>query len=535
MSSGQRLPTPAGERSLGVSSVTRQVLEANPQPQDVMNVAALIESFGYGDRQVEEQFGVPTVFELAETVYAEITRTVASEPVTGVETPAWGATIMEMVGQFFHGLTFALPMAVSIAAMVFLNISFAAYTGFNLEQATALALATLFSFLVTGGFTQGMAYIYYILVGSKERDLVEATLWLMMRWGMGLSVLLCVVLLVLDGIFPILPFGTMAFAVLYVIPLSAMWLSYTGMYVLRREYFLTIATAIAIGVAYYLHQYRHWTVTLAQIAAMGIGSLVSVAIAVYLFRRQIGTEGRQERIVRSRISHLAYGAAPYFAYGILYFAFIFADRLVAFTTNTAFLPYGIWFRGPYELAMDWALLCLILPMGAVEPMISLTLGWLTRADQVTSESRIVVLIRRLKAIYGTTLLIFAGMAIVSLIAMRVGLDLASTSPLIGKYTPLNEHTNFTYTVASVAYTALVIGLYNVLLLFTLVRPVIALRTMAVAILVDFGVGLAATRFLNSENLAVLGLAAGVGYMLVVTTRALVHLMNTIDYTLYQLT
>lgn len=530
-------PRPGAARPGGVAGLARQVLEANADVQDVLDVAALIESFGYSDRRIRTEFGYPGIFELAEAVHQEIAQAVTHRPLASVHAPPWRETALAMLGQFLHGLTFSVPMIVSIAAMLVLKISFAAYQNFDLEQATALALATFFSFLTTGGFTQAMAYVYYVLVGAQEHDAVLATLSLMVRWGLALTVAFCLALFVVDAAFPLLPLNVLVFALLYTIPLSAMWLSYTGMYVLRREYLLTLATAVAIGVAYLLWHVAHLPVTLAQVAAMLVGSILTVAIAAHLFRRLARQHPTAAvgRIVRTRVTHLAYGSAPYFAYGILYFSFVFADRLVSFTTNTSFLPLGIWFRGPYELAMDWALLSLVLPLGAAEPFVTVILAWLTRSEQVVPERRLASLVARLRAIYVGAVAALAVVGGAGYVLTRLLLGLAQHTPLLAGKVPIHGGEPLVFTVASLSYSLLIVGLFNVLLLFTLARPVSALRSFVLAVAVDLGVGLVASRLANTDNLAVFGLAAGVLYLIIATTAEILRVIRTIDFTLFQLT
>lgn len=527
----KRLPTGS------LARLANQVLEANPDVQDVLDVAALIESFGYSDARIAREFGVPSVFELADAVHRELGHRILHETLPPNTAPPWPRTALTMLGQFVHGLTFAVPMLVSITAMILLKISFAAYQNFDVEQATALALATLFSFLTTGGFTQAMAYIYYVLVGAEEHDAVIATLSLMMRWGMAVTALFCLALLVVDTAFPILPPAVLLFALAYTLPLSAMWLSYTGMYVLRREYLLTVATALAIGISYLLWRSGRVDVTIAQVIAMLIGSFLTIAMALYLLRRR-ADESRHRtvgRLIRMRISHLAYGSSPYFVYGILYFAFVFADRLVSFTTNTSFLPLGIWFRGPYELAMDWALLTLILPLGAAEPFVTLLLSWLTRAEQRVAARTLGRLTVRMRALYLGSL---GGLALVGGIGFlltRVLLVLVQRLPLFAGRVPIHGGEPLVFTVASLAYAMLVVGLFNVLLLFTLARPRSALRSFGLALIVDLGVGLFFSRLGNSDSLAVIGLAAGVLYLVVATSLELLRVIQTIDLTLFELT
>ena len=48
--------------------------------------------------------------------------------------------------------------------------------------------------------------------------------------------------------------------------------------------------------------------------------------------------------------------APYFAYGLVYFSFLFADRIMAWTGRADYRQYFFWFQADYEVGLNWALL-----------------------------------------------------------------------------------------------------------------------------------------------------------------------------------
>lgn len=516
------------------ADLVRRAREANPDAQDVLDEAALLESMGISDRLAESVYGQPTVFELAEAVFREINTEVRVDVRPHpVRTPLRDR-IWQTVRSTVHGMAFALPMVLSIVSMITLHVSLTSYQYFSLEQATALALATFMSFLVTGGFTQIMAFTYYLLVGTEAPALTESVLWLMMRVSLGLTLVLGVALLLLDGLFPLLPFGTMAFAVLYLLPLAALWLSFATLYVLRRESILSLLTVFGVAVVFALWRLG-LPVALAQVIGILADALGATGLAVWIFRRATREAPHARRAVETRLSHLAQAGSPYFVYGMVYFAFIFADRLVAWTTGTNLLPFGIWFRGPYELGMDWALMALVLPLGVSESFLTRLLGYLSEAPQSTPLGHFGAFVKGARSRYFLTVLGFLGVALAGWVLVQVLVGAAHGLPLLRSSLPVRLTEPFVFRWASLSYVGLAVGLLNVLLLFSLAQPLPALKSFAVAIAVDVGVGLVVTRVTGSYAEAVLGLAAGSLYLTVSTTIALLHLFPRLDHTLFQLT
>lgn len=511
-----------------------QVIEANRDVQDPYDVAAVVESCGWTDRRVENTFGFANVFELAEEMYQDIKVAVVMEPVAPRLTLPWSVILSKMAREFGHGLTFTLPMMVSVMSMITLHISFASYQYSPVEQATAIALATFFSFITTGGYTQAMANIYYILLGMQEVSQVESTIFLVMRWGFWTSVGLAGLLIMLDLVFPIMPIALMQDTAVYVILLSVVWLSFAGLYVLRREWVLTFVTLLSVGVAYGLF-HRGYSLLTAQASAMAVASVASVIVSVWIFRRGAKHHVQHEgRAIKARTSQLAYATSSYFFYGILYFVFIFADRLVAWSTNTVYLPYNIWFRGQYELGMDWSLAALFFPLSAAEVMIGYVLRWLEAAEHRIQEEDVARLHHQLTWVYWRSLAIFAVFAVVGVISAHIAVNLLTPIRLFRDAVPINGVEPFVFDWSSVAYVLLSVSLLNILFLFTLSHPRPALRVLLLATAIDVGVGIVVTRILGGYQFAVWGLMAGTIYLFVASTVAVVRMLPTIDYLLYRL-
>lgn len=512
-----------------------QVIDVNRDVQDALDVAAVVESFGWTDGRAEEDFGYPTLFELAEELYQDIRVAVRHDPLPpGAAVPPVLA-FRQVLRDYGHGLTFTLPMLVAVAAMITLHISLSSYQFFSLPDATALGLATFLSFVTTGGFSQAMANVYYILLGLQETELIERTVLLLMRWGVLTSIGVALGLWLLDTVFPLMPPSLMAFMGLYLILMATLWMTFAGLYVLRREYLLAVITGLSSLLAYGL-----WTrgvpVVWAQTFALGVASLTALIVSGKIFRRTIRKrEGITSRVIRTRTSELAYATAPYFIYGILYFVFIYADRLVAWSTNTVFLPYNLWFRGQYELGMDWSLISLLMPLSAAEVLIGYLFRWMQRREHETLQTNMESFRTALLRTYWRAMAIYVLLGGAGALGTWAAVQAFRHVPLLALAVPVHGVEPFVFDWSAGSYVLLAVSLFNVLLLFTFAYPAPALRAIVVAIGVDLLAGLLATKIFGGYQFAVWGLTAGVIYLTITTTRSVITLLPKADYLLYRLT
>ena len=511
-----------------------QVQEANPDLQDSLDVAATLESMGWTDRQVEESFGYSNLFDAGEEMYASIRRQVTQKPLPIKITIGRKALFLSVVRDIGHGVTFTLPMIISVAAMITLHISFSSYLKFSVPDATAIALATFFSFLTTGGFSQAMTNIYYVLTGMQKVPEIEATVFLVMRWSMAVTLVFCAAITIGDFIFPIMPESLIMLAVLYTILLSLLWLSFAGLYILRREYFLTIITALAIFIAYELHK-RGASVQLAQSVAIIVASLSAVLTSLVIFRRRTRGVDPLKGVFATRLAQLAHGSGIYFAYGLLYFVYIYADRLVAWSSQTTYLPYNIWFRGQYELGMDWSLVALFVPLTLAEVLISAVMRRISNLEHKYGLRDDAGLYQRVRRTYLLMLSIFVALSVFGGIATHVAVNFLAPLPLFHLSVPVEGVEPFVFFWSSLAYVLFCVAIFNVLLLFSLSHPRPALRTLGLGIVVDLAVGLLAAQIFGGYQYAVFGLVAGSIFVALYSTQTVMMMLPRLDYFLYRLT
>ncbi len=522
------------ERGIQWERLRSQVQEANPDLQDPLDVAATLESLGWTDRQVEDSFGYANLFEAGEEMYASIRRQVTQAPLPIKVAIAPTTLVWSIIRDIGHGFTFTLPMIISVAAVITLHVSFSSVVTFSVPDATAIALATFFSFLTTGGFSQAMTNIYYVLLGMQKLSEIEATVFLVMRWSLAVTLAFCGVIILGDFVLPIMPEGLVLLATLYTVLLSMLWISFAGLYILRREYFLALITAFAIFVAYELYK-RGIPVQWAQSVAITLASLAAALTSLIIFRRRTRGLEPLKGVFVTRLAQLAHGSGIYFAYGLLYFVYIYVDRLVAWSSQTAYLPYNIWFRGQYELGMDWSLVALFVPLSLAEVLISAVMRRITNLEHLHRMRDGAELHRKVRRTYFTMLSIFVVLSVFGVLITHVGVAFLAPIRLFRLSIPVAGVEPFVFFWSSWGYVLFSVAIFNVLMLFSLSHPQPALRTLGYGIAVDLAVGLLCAQLFGGYQYAVLGLVAGSAFVALYSTHAVVTMLPRLDYFLYRLT
>lgn len=514
-----------------VAAVREELARQGAVPLDAHHIAALLEMNGWTDSRAS-RLGYPDLFALAAAVDQSWPRGNAHDRVHRAFAGAWLSRCVRAILEYVHGLAFAVPMVLASLSVFTLRYSLWSYLGFSTEIATGIALGMFGSFIVTGGFVQMIARRGLMHASQGHYSLVRQTslqlmlLAVLCAIGLGLLSTLAVVIV------PVLPWAIVRVALLYYFMLTLLWLGVGLLYMLQLHIVTLGLLAGGIGLVYYLHE--HVALPLMSAQAIGIAALASGAVTVaFAWLSWLNTH-RGERLTASlpRPSQLAQALAPYFVYGVGFYTLLFADRLVAWSVPSLFHPYFIWFRGEYELGLNFALWTLVLPFGLVEPYLHglfrrINAGQRELAlDALRSFSR-----RALRQHVGHA----AGVLAVGLASVLGIVALINEAVRAGwlVVNPLEDPVSaFVFAVAAPAYAIVAVGLQNALVCFSLNAPWPVVRAVGWSVLVNFCTGFLLSRYLGYEW-AVLGLAAGAVVFVVLSTTAAVGVLRRVDLHLMQ--
>ena len=508
------------------------------KPIDSWAVAAALESLGYRDIDAVDRFKKRNVFDLADHIHALIldrkddTRKKAA--VTKRRKKSEGK-FRRFIRYYGKGAVTAMPMMGQIACILVLRYSLWAWVDFTEAQATIVALGTLLSFIVTGGFIQSIGREGIRLVGSENYFLAEKICWKLVEQGtitvLGVGVLVFVANLVI----PLYDTRLTLVSLMYFVLLSELWLYSSVAVVLSRPMAVFVITLAGIVPVYCVMEYTSFGIYIAHWSGMGFALILIMLYTMIVFRRTAEKtipELKSGRLPKPSVR--AYLVAPYFVYGVFYFLNIFVDRFVSWSAPSPEPPpYIFWFRTSYELGLDWALISLVFTLALLEYIIHEFSHFQIPAQKAVKCLQVEDYIGFFRRFYKKFLFLVAAIAVIDIVLTYFGVM------YFRQFNEIKEVREFfsspiTYLVfyaASVGYLFIAIGLYNGLFFFTLSRPEFVLRSIIPATAVNLLVALIASRCIHFEY-GVLGLVAGGATFAAISTHYARDFFRNLDYYYY---
>ena len=507
-SSPTSAPVSPDENGADTAPLVAQVRERIGRPVDRWAVVATLEAMGLRDTDARHRYGAPDLFALGDQLYPHL-RTDASPSLSSQAPPQRWKSTLHTAWSYARGLLFVAPMALQIAAVLLLGYSLWAWLYFTETQATVVALGTLLSFIVTGGFVQSIGREGHLYLAQNNARLAHRACRRLL--GLGMLAVGGVTLFfgVTNAIFPYYPFSLMGISALYFVLLSALWLSLSLLYVLDRLGTILGVTLLGIVPVVAIMTYTEWGIH----AAHGLGLLLAVGLAYGLGMLDLHRRARQSSSTTNDtlppLSIQIHSLRTYFAYGVCFFTFLSADRVIAWSVAMPEPPpYIIWFRTPYELGIDWALLSLLLTLAVLQHTVQTLSGWMFPKGRpmTTPVDRAAA---RVKRFHLRQLGIVLGVGVASIMGTYYGVQTLEESSLL-QGTPLLMDSPVTARVfwaAAFGYLFLAVGLHNLMVPLILSRPGLSLRAFVYALGVNVAVGLVLSRGVQYEY-AVFGLLAG---------------------------
>ena len=562
--SAQGLEFKNNDKGITLEDLAKQVLKKSPYPLDYFEVAANLESLGWNDLRAAETFGAADVFELAMLLWDMVQDRINVQPFMEMKKMGFVHIVVYTVKSFLRGMMFALPMAISVVAMLTLRFSLWSYEKLSVELATSIAIGTILSFICVGGFMQAIARRGFFYINQGFFNMAKRITYYFIKLGYICAIAVALFYMLFNAYFENFPAYMFVVTIVYYFFLCANWLSVTVMYILKREFTFTALITLGIIFVYILFSVVGLNIIYSQLIAMSIVSALGLFLIVYFFNL---SEGKMERGIAPPLpkkSILIYSLKPYFYYGFLYYLFLFTDRIMAWTTNQDRMPYVIWFRGDYELGLDFALLMLIIPLGFSEVIVTRLMENLELTQKNSLFHEIKGLSQKYLKLYGSSMVIIIIFSIMSAFSVYKLIQLLSDSTywvntdvytyfqklsmMAGHEEEWLAHSNaltnnpvteFVFFYGLVSYTILCITLTNAVILFSLAQPEMVTKTMGLGVLVNFFTGFLATRWGSgyfghgsAEQFAVFGLVAGTMVIAVISTGYVIKVLKNLDYYIY---
>jgi hypothetical protein len=420
-----------------------------------------------------------------------------------------------------------LPMLVQTFSVLLLAFVLYALLGYDTEKASVVAAATLVSLVVTGGFVQciGRLGVYY--AEQRSYRLAQQVSWRLLRYGVGAAAVVGSLLTAVNAVTGWYPTALMLDGLVYYVLLTLLWLLLAVLYAMQLRLSIVLiflATAlVAAGTRWLLAssvEVAHWS----GLLAADLGAAIWARHSLRRRAAQDDVTGVVRRLPRQAVQ--AYGLAPYFLYGLLYFSFLFLDRLLAWTVGGHPLPF--WFDAGYEVGLDLALVVLVLMLPQLEYAVHAFSESMTPVQTAFFAAQGRSHNRHYLRFYARQLglLLVLGVLAAGLVTSGV-LWLRGTDRL-----PLDGSvTWFVFLAGTAGYGLLVVALLNGVFLFSLSRPWPAVGALSVALCTNAAVGWTLSRS-GEYWWSVGGLVAGAAVFAGLTSVATVRVLRRLDYYYY---
>lgn len=497
----------------------QRVEAVSPKLINHWQTMAIIESLGYTDRIIKEEFDFADVLEIGQYIYERHTpKSVEPNLVISDNKISLLAELAAFIEQFSRSFVYAIPL---LSLLVLGNADTSETWKFIPPQlATVFTLATLASLITSGGFVQAIARRGEFYFGLDLPHQARKACLGLLSLGMLTSFILGIISLWFGFYLSLFPDEYLILGVIYYLFLSLLWMLLSILSLL--SVWGTPLTLIGLTAMFWGIKFQFAMGALeAQIMAIVITLVLLAMIVVFLLNRQGKSNPIDHEVELPKLSATVYLLAPFFAYGITYFCFIFADRLVAgWSVNAA---SGLIFAidSAYQRAMDLALLNFLLAVPFCEYLAYKIIKYWYQQAKIAKFTDMATLSKHLNRSY--LLAIFAVVLFFTLlVAFTVGIPEPQPWAIINP--------GLTW-VGCLGYLLLVLGLLNGVILFNLNTAAVVISTLFPSLIVNLVVGYIAAKVISPEW-AVIGLIVGSIVFLILSRNKVLEAINHPDYAYY---
>ena len=425
--------------------------EAWREPLDERDLTTRLEAEGITDSVAASEFGFTSARHMAEEW---LPRVLTYGPV--VEAPA---AQTKWFREYLDGVAFSLPLLCACVATLWLG--FALWGGdMPNEDAVAVGLGAVASFLLTGGATQALVRRGLFLSTTKQPELCLRVVRYWIKSGLVTVIAGALGLAAASEYWQWLPLRVNLIAASFSIALGTFWLGGAALYVLRCGSATVLIHLAGICLVWTLHIALGTSLITSQLVSI----LACAAASVVSSLRRLGASASQTAAapIPWNWAHELYLVWPYFVYGVLYYLLLFSDRLVSWTADTYATPLSVQFRGDYETALNVGLLLFVFLAGWAHCGTAVFYSRMTASLQRHTVRSVASFRSEFMRYYARQLVVVALLASGASILSYFGAQAAGL--LAGDVAP------FICAWSLAGFAMLAAGLWNVNLLFALSNP-----------------------------------------------------------------
>jgi hypothetical protein len=501
--------------------LAREVIAKTGMPRDAWEITAQLEVLGLRDADARANYNQRDLFALGRSIFDLVNRGDVVVPAEADDPPKKRTSFLR---HYANGSIFAIPMLLQAGAILIWGYGLWGAIDVDVRTGTAIALGFIAAYVLTGGFVQAITRRGLFYHFQQEAALAR---WVVLRgWWIAARIVLGLLIpaLLFNVLYHLLPWDLFGIAALYYAALSILLLNWSMLYVAGRRYWIVIVTAMALAVVIVAARRLGANVIVANTAGLAAAAIASFAIGLAL----LGGRGVPHN--PPRLTVLVYATSRAFLYGLLYNAFVFADRIVAWTARTGredLPPYSFWLSPRYELGMDLALIVVMLLSGVVEAAVQTFSEELVPVEKSNRD-----LTAWFRAFMRRRVALLAPACVVAIAVARIGVSLVAQLPGENIRTGMTSRSaTIAFWLGACGYALLMLALQNLLVLMTLSRAEMAARAVAIALAVNLAVGFTCSRAIH-YSFAAAGLLAGAAVLFLVTWRDIRRVGARLDYYYY---
>lgn len=531
------------EKQLALEQLIEKIKERNGKPVNINVVCASIEALGIRDVDAHEDYGFQSIEHLSSFIFNTLDSPNFTDLKNKKQQEADDAYLSSVaVSDYMHvktklflknystGLFHLAPIFFQVISIIFFGFSLWTYNGFNDLQSTAVVLGVIIGLVITGGFVQSMGkQVSFYWYNNDFAMALKSSNALFKSGTVGLT-LFFVFILVVNLVFDFYPFWFLVIVFVYAFLIGTLLLALSPLYTIKRRYVISatvlLGTFVALALFFFTdtHIYfTHWSGILV--------STLSSYIYSNWFLKKASQKVKSFSNSKPRFMLSVYRNLDYFIYGFLIYAFVFTDRIIAWSSNlNRDLPYIIYYEKDYEIGMDLAMLVFFLMAGVLEYSVhsfSRDID-LKQKNTLLSEmsefnSKMIIMYRKHIRLFFISALVI-GVFLVSFITQpwgyRAGFDeqvsLISTKVCL---------------IGSFGYLFLSLGMLNVLYLYTLNQHRKPVWPIAIAFITNIVIGVVLSRTIGYEYSAV-GMLVGSVLFMSITSIMTWKFFKKMDYYYY---
>ncbi len=499
-----------------LSELIAKVENISPQLVDFWQATAIVESLGYTDDIIQQEFDFPDALSLGKYIYEHHQSLPIIKPKQSKISFARQVylELQIFLNQFIRSFVYAVPL---ILILILGDTQIISETKILPPQLASLfTIATLASLITSGGFVQMISRRGEFYLGLGEPLQAQRVCLSIFYIGSIVSIGFGLLGLFFGFYRSFFADEFLIIATIYYLMLSLLWMLLAVVSIQ-----ISWGTPIALlGFTTVFMLLRFW-LALGALEAQILSMSIATSVVICLIFLQIKTNNNISDVRLPRLSATVYLLAPYFGYGITYFGFIFADRLVAgwaISPNSG-LIFAI--NSNYQKAMDLALLNFLIVVPLIEYLsCKFILDWFSQAKKVSIDQAKKI-VRRLRDRYLLAILI-------TIIFFAV-----SISIVVNIFKPLQPESLdlFQVSIGCLGYLFLTLGLFNAIVLFNLNQASSVLKILIPALIFNLITGYLLANLIE-VRFAAIGLLLGAILFTFLSSQKILKAIAQLDYFYY---